>query len=75
MERFFFDVDDGRRRVRDEIGKELFDREVAVLEAGILLRSLAVIRSIEGRPGTTFVTVRAAQGETIYAASTGHAGE
>jgi hypothetical protein len=75
LERFFFDVDDGKRQVRDAIGKDLLDRGAAVLEAGVLLRSLAVIRTLEGRPGTTLVTVRDAQGATVYAASTDPAGE
>ena len=70
MQRFFFDVDDGKRQVRDEIGRDLFDVEFAVLEAGILIRSLAVIRTIEGRPGTTYVTVRNAHGDTVHEDST-----
>ena len=70
LERFFFDVDDGKRRVHDEVGRCLIDLDVAVLEAGILLRSLAVIRTIEGRPGTTYVTVRDAHGEKVHEVST-----
>lgn len=72
MTRYFFDVDDGRRRVRDEVGVELIDLQVARMEAARLLQTLAELRRIEGRSGTTYVTVRNAQGETVHAASIFH---
>jgi hypothetical protein len=67
--RYFFDVDEGERQVRDDVGKNLIDRELAVFEAGLLLQSLLEIRRITGRPGTTYVRVRDANGRRIYEGS------
>lgn len=69
MQRYFFDVDDGRRQVRDEIGKPFLTRDLATLEAGTLLRTLADIRHIEGRPGTTRVIVRDEYGREVHEVS------
>ncbi len=69
MPRYFFDVDDGQRQVRDEIGMELANGLIARTEAATLLHTLADIRHIERRPGTTIVRVRDARGEEVYEGS------
>ena len=68
--RYFFDVDDGSRQVRDTIGKSLINEAMAVVEAGVLLRSLASINVMQDRPDTTYVTVRDAKGKRVYRGST-----
>lgn len=68
--RYFFDVDDGERQVRDQIGKRLINEAMAVMEAGVLLRSLAAIKIMQDRPGTTYVTVRDAKGNRVHRGST-----
>ena len=68
--RYFFDVDDGQRQVRDTIGKSLINEAMAVVEAGVLLRSLASINVMQDRPGTTYVTVRDAKGKRVHRGST-----
>ena len=69
MSRYFFDVDDGKRQVHDEVGMELPSEDRAMVEASTLLRTLAEIRQIERRPGTTTVRVRNGDGEKIYEGS------
>jgi hypothetical protein len=69
LRRYYFDVDDGRHHVHDEVGRKLTDRDVAVIEAGIILRSLSQIRVFQGRPGTTSVRVRDANGRQVYESS------
>ena len=69
MRRYFFDVDEGDRQVRDDIGRTMVDPELAVVEAGVLLKSLLEIRRITSRPGTTIVRVRDDNGRRIHQAS------
>ena len=69
MPRYFFDVDDGKRQVHDKVGMELPSEDRAMVEASALLRTLAEIRQIEGRPGTTVVRVRDGDNEEIYEGS------
>lgn len=69
MPRYFFDIDDGKRQVHDVIGMDLSSADRAMVEASTLLRTLAEIRHIEGRPGTTIVTVRDFDDEKIYEGS------
>ena len=69
MPRYFFDVDDGKRQVHDVVGMELSSADRAMVEASTLLRTLAEIRRIEGRPGTTVVRVRDVDDEQIYEGS------
>ena len=66
MPKYFFDIDDGRRRAHDEWGMELPDFEMAKKEAVSLLRTLAEVRHMEKRPGATLVRVRNDSGEAIY---------
>ena len=66
MPRYFFDIDDGRRRSHDEWGMELPNLDKAKNEASSLLRTLAEVRNIEKRPGATMVRVRDASGEKVY---------
>ena len=66
MPRYFFDIDDGRRRVHDATGMDLRDEDGAMREAGYLLQTLADIRQMERRPGTTTVRVRDGDDEEIY---------
>ena len=68
--RFYFDVDDGQRQVRDTVGRSLINETMAVMEAGVLLRSLAAIKIMQDRPGTTYVTVRDAKGNRVHRGST-----
>ena len=70
MPRYFFDIDDGKRRARDEWGMELPNLERAKKEAGTLLRTLSDIRNIERRPGTSFVKVRMGGDEQVFEGST-----
>ena len=69
MPRYYFDIDDGKRQVHDVIGMDLSSADRAMVEASTLLRTLAEIRQIEGRPGTTIVTVRDCDDEKIYEGS------
>lgn len=69
MTRYFFDVDDGKRQVHDEVGMDLPNEDRAMVEASALLRTLAEIRQIEGRPGTTVVRIRNIDGEGIFKGS------
>ena len=68
--RYFFDVDDGPRQVRDEVGKSLVSLEMAILEAGVLLRSVAALKLMQSKPGTTYVRVRDANGKRVHQGST-----
>ena len=70
LRQYFFDVDDGRHRFRDVIGKKLIDRHSAVVAARVLLRSLSQIEAFQGRPGSTYVRVREAGGRQVYEGST-----
>lgn len=69
MPRYFFDIDDGKRQVHDTLGMELSSADKAMVEASTLLRTLAEIRQIERRPGTTVVRVRDGDDEEIYEGS------
>lgn len=70
MARYFFDIDDGKRRVHDRTGMDL-PSEISVLkEAGHLLLALAELRHVEDRPGVTVVRVRDSEGEQVYEGST-----
>lgn len=66
MPRYFFDIDDGKRRARDEWGMELPNLDKVKNEANSLLRTLAEVRQIEKRPGATMVRVRDASGGEVY---------
>ena len=66
MPLFFFDVDDGKHQIRDEIGKSLISPALIALEVDALLLTLADLMQIEGRPGTTRVSVRDENGRQVY---------
>ena len=70
MPRYFFDIDDGVRRARDEWGMELPDVRHAMEEASRLLRTLAEVRNIERSPGITFVKFRMSEDEYVIEVST-----
>ena len=66
---FFFDTDDGERRIADGSGTDLPDEAEAVEQAVSLLRDLSHARIASGAPRTFSVRVRDANGEDLYAAS------
>ena len=66
MPRYFFDIDDCKRCVRDQVGMELPNDDNAMQEASTLLQTLADVRRFEGRLGTTMVKVRDSDGDEIY---------
>ncbi len=66
MPRFFYDVDDRGRRVRDELGIEHDDPARAMCDALHLLHVLAIENQFEGRPGLMRVTVRSGVKETVH---------
>ena len=57
MPRYFFDVDDGERQIRDEVGIDLADRTGVICETQILLQylSLAVVATDRSRIFTAVV--------------------
>ncbi len=66
---FFFDTDDGERRVSDPSGTELPDEAEAVEQAVSLLRDLSHLPVSPGEPRSCAVRVRNADGRALYAAS------
>lgn len=70
MRRYFFDVDDRGRRVRDALGFALLDAHRAMQEANIIVYQLAHAAKSEARKGTVMVTVRDDRGACIYESST-----
>lgn len=69
MARFFIDVDDGERQVRDEAGIELARADDAAHETEHLLLTLGQAEMLKGRPRTFRAVVRDAVGRTIYRAT------
>ncbi len=69
MRRYFFDVDDRGRRVRDEVGFDLADEGRAMREANLLTYSLVEAAKLEPRSGTILVRVRDERGSCLYEAS------
>ena len=69
MPRYFFDVDDGDRKVRDEVGMELIGNDSAMHEGLRLLQTLADLRQSEGRPGNTYLRIRRWDGFQLYTAT------
>jgi hypothetical protein len=69
LRRYFFDVDDDGRQVRDKVGKELINLKAAEMQSGMLLRSLRSLRQMQGRPGTSYVSVRDVSGRKVHQAS------
>ena len=69
MPRYFFDVDEDERRVRDETGMELDGEDLARKEGSILLQTLSDLRRAEGRAGNTYVRVRDIGGIEVFTGS------
>ena len=66
MPRYFFDVDDGDRKVRDEVGMELIGDDSAMHEGLRLLQTLADLRQSEKRPGSAYMKIRRWDGFQLY---------
>lgn len=66
MPRFYFDVCDGERQVRDERGIDLASRDDIPEEAATLLVGLGQNEMLNGRPKTFTVEVRNGDGALLY---------
>ena len=66
---FFFDTDDGERRVADPSGTDLPDEAEAIEQAVSLLRDLSHVPVAPGAPRSFSVRVRSTGGGALYAAS------
>jgi hypothetical protein len=66
---FFFDTDDGQRRIADGAGIDLPDAAEVVEQAVAMLRDLSHAGVGAGGSRTFSVRVRGADGEGAYAAS------
>lgn len=69
MPRYYFDVDDGERKVRDVIGMNLGIDDLAMKEGSTLLQTLSNLRQAEDRPGTTYVRVLDTHGHQVFTGS------
>jgi hypothetical protein len=70
MPRYFFDVRDRGRRLRDAIGLELADDAHAICEASHIINQLIQTASAEGRPGAVSVSIRSESDACLYETST-----
>ena len=70
LPRYFFDVRDRGRRLRDATGLDLADDAHAICEASNIICQLLETASAEGRPGPVSVSVRSEAGACLYEAST-----
>lgn len=75
MRRYFFDVNDRGRRVRDDVGLELEDDHSAMREANIITRHLIQTAVFGPRRGTILVSVRADDGSCLCDASSSFKGD
>lgn len=75
MARYFFDVRDRGRSVRDMFGMELGDEAQAIHETSLLIEHLSEVAQAEGRPGTISVFIRSDRNICLYEASTSLAGD
>ncbi len=69
MPRYFFDVEDGARKIRDSTGMDLGSDDLAMKEGSTLLQTLSNLRRAENRAGTTYVRVRDGQGHEVFTGS------
>ena len=69
MPRYFFDVRDRGRRLRDTTGMEVPDDANAIHEASLIIWQLLATARAEGRPGAVSVSVRAETGGCVYETS------
>jgi hypothetical protein len=74
MRRYFFDVNDRGRRVRDIVGLELEDDLSAMREANLITYHLIQVAEFDPRRGTILVSVRTEDGTCACEASTSLAG-
>lgn len=70
MPRYFFDVYDRGRRLRDDIGMDLSDEGSAIHEASLIIWQLLENARAEDRPGPVKVGIRTATGACLYETST-----
>jgi hypothetical protein len=70
MPRYFFDVRDRGRRLRDTTGMEVADDAHAIHEASLIIWQLLAKARAEGRLGPVSVAVRTETGACLYEAST-----
>ena len=66
MPRFYFDICDGERQVRDEAGIDLASRDDIPAETATLLVGLGQDGMLNGRPRTFTVEVRDDGGALLY---------
>ena len=69
MPRYFFDVDDGERRTRDEAGICLPCVDDVEREVRMLLRDLSLPEMLRGRDRLFTAVVRDRDGTTVYRAT------
>lgn len=70
MARYFFDVRDRERRVRDTAGIELGDDALAIREATLIVWQLLSDAAAEDRVGSVSISIRTETGACLYEAST-----
>lgn len=66
MPRYFFDVDDGERQIRDEAGIDLVCRSDIEATTRDLLYDLGHAKLLNGRDRVFTAVVRDEQGATVY---------
>ena len=69
LPRYYFDMDDGERRTRDDIGLDLARRADVEREVGMMLQNLGMALVLEGQPRIINAAVRDEQGETVCESS------
>lgn len=69
MPRYFFDVDDGERRTRDETGLDLTSVNEVERETRILLQNLSVPEVLSRKDRVFTAAVRDDRGVTVYRGS------
>ena len=75
MPRYFFDTQERRRRIRDEIGLDLRDEATAISEASMIIFQLLEKASAERKPGAVAISIRTESGDCLYEASTTSSGD
>ena len=73
MIRYFFDVHNGERLVRDTNGMDLKDEAHAIHEASLIIEQLAEDAHWNKRRSTILVSIRSEDGASLYDASTSFA--
>lgn len=70
MPRYFFDIQNGDRSLRDGYGMDCPDVSQAIAEASLIIEQLAEQAQAEGRRGTIAVTLRTVTDACLYEIST-----